>query len=112
VHGGDLDEALHECALDAQYPCINFYACDVKWYESYEDVQWHHKLLAFASNFEGAGWRFMRVGEEMGDTNEETGGDVDLEPCDDFHFYQGMEVPFNRGAFKSIKESERGEENA
>lgn len=112
VHGADLWNALKECALDKDYPRINFYACDVKWYDSYVDVAWHRKLLDFASEFQGAGWRFMRVGEEMGDTEEETGGDVDLEPCDDFYFYQGMETPFNRSSFEPIGESVEEEQNA
>lgn len=112
VHGDDLWSALKECALDKDNPCINFYACDVKWYDSYEDVKWHRKLLEFASEFEGAGWRFTRVGEDMGDVVDESGGDSDLEPYDDFCMYQGIDTPFSKEKFEPIGESIEEEENA
>lgn len=98
VRGDSLWEALKECGLDKHEPNINFYACDVKWYESYPDVKWHHDLLEWidANYAEHAGWRFLRVGEEMGDTDDREGGHMDMIPYDDFNFYQGMEVPFSK----------------
>jgi hypothetical protein len=40
---------------------------DVKWYDSYPDVQGHHQLLDLARE-NGAGTAFVRVGEETSDT--------------------------------------------
>ena len=38
----------------------------VKWYPNYEDVAAHHKLIELAEEA-GAGWRFIRVGEDPDD---------------------------------------------
>lgn len=103
VEGGDLLSALRECIVpeysddydgDAQ---INFYVSDAKWYESYQDVKWHHDLMGKAvawSNGEGVGVKFVRVGEETGDIVDEEHGDTDYVPYDDFYPVTTIELPF------------------
>jgi hypothetical protein len=61
---------------------INFYADDVKWYESFTDVQMHEALLALARSWvddgvECIGYLFTRIGEETNDTEETWGGRFD-----------------------------------
>ena len=58
---------------------IDFRAEDVKWYESYPDVQKHEELLQLAKEWVGGdnphiGWSFVRVGEDNNDVTEEYGG--------------------------------------
>jgi hypothetical protein len=58
-----------------------YFECDeCKWYDNYEDVQWHNKLFSFAqemSDEDGVDLcgQFVRVGEERGDVEENTFGD-------------------------------------
>ena len=63
---------------------INFSALDVKWYESYPDVQCHEALIALANewvedtdNNAEVGYMFVRIGEENDDTEEKCGGEYD-----------------------------------
>lgn len=99
THGGNLMEALNECMFpecaegDAQ---INFYAEDVKWYESYTDVKSHHDLMDKALDWfeEGVGIKFIRIGEESNDIVEEESGDTDYVPYDSFYPITTLELPF------------------
>ena len=43
----------------------------VKWYEDYDDVKAHHRLLDEA-NEQGCAWQFCRVGEETGNIEYES----------------------------------------
>ena len=105
----NLIHALKECEVtdDGGEARINFYASDVKWYESYDDVKMHDRLLEFIDDtyHDGGniGWKFIRVGEEHGDVDEKDGGDSEIiyELHDDFYPTQGMEIPFVAG-YKSI----------
>lgn len=64
---------------------INFLAEDVKWYESYADVQCHENLLQMARDWieednphsQYLGYAFARVGEDAQDIVEEVGGNAD-----------------------------------
>lgn len=49
---------------------LMFRASDVKWYENYPDVIWHETLLERidAQNYRSVGWRFVRIGEQVDDT--------------------------------------------
>ena len=48
---------------------------DVKWYPDYADVKAHHTLMERAVEDHGASYRFVRVGEEYNDVEEQYGGD-------------------------------------
>lgn len=77
--------------VDEGNMAINFLAHDVKWYESYEDVQCHEALMSLAKEwaeesdvpFKGGnkniGGIFMRIGEEMDDIVQEEWGEADWE---------------------------------
>jgi hypothetical protein len=94
-----LTQALKDCDVpfDSSHDTrINFYANDVKWYDSYEDVKAHTKLYKWATELypEDCGWRYIRVGEEEGDIQNDCDGDGEWIPDDDFYTYTSMEVPF------------------
>lgn len=102
AHGGELLEALMECEApepmseDSDAP-INFYADYVKWYEDFPDVKAHTKIYQWAVELypDDCGYKFIRVGEESGDIEEEDDGSNDLIPYDDFYPTQSMSVPFS-----------------
>lgn len=90
--------ALKECEVDFKANRINFYATDVKWYESYVDVQGHTRLYELCINEETpfyphAHARFVRVGEEDGDVQAEDFGDDP--PYDDFYPITEIRLPFD-----------------
>jgi hypothetical protein len=66
---------------------IYFYAGDVKWYESYPDVQCHEALLNLSKEWADdgdcsnpfIGGAFARIGEEMEDVVEECWGEGDYD---------------------------------
>jgi hypothetical protein len=55
-----------------------FHAEDVKWYDSYPDVVAHTQIyLQAVELFEGAGYRYVRIGEEVEDIEIEEDGEYD-----------------------------------
>lgn len=61
---------------------INYIAYDVKWYESYEDVQCHENLISLSKEWvdmenRNIGGIFTRIGEEIDDVIEESWGEAD-----------------------------------
>lgn len=90
-------EALKGCEVDFENNRINYHASATKWYESFTEVQGHTRLYELCNNEETpfyphAHARFIRVGEESGDIQEEDYGDDP--PYDDFHVVTSIEVPF------------------
>lgn len=81
--------ALAEVEIDYKRKRFNFTANDVKWYESYADVQSHTALFEQAKSWvqqynEGKlhctiGAIFTRVGEDVDDIEESAWGDYDWE---------------------------------
>lgn len=79
---------FEECELDAERLRIDFKAQDVKWYESYPDVQMHEKLIDQAQEwtkepirestgtfgYYRLGYVFVRVGEDDHDVVRKEGG--------------------------------------
>ena len=71
--------------IDEGNMALNFFASDVKWYESYEDVIVHENLISLSKEWadEGEtanpniGGIFTRIGEEMDDIVEEGWGEHD-----------------------------------
>ena len=96
-----LIDALKDCDVpfDSSHDTrINFYAIDVKWYDSYEDVKAHTKLYNWAVELypDDCGYRFICIGEEEGDIENDSDGEGEWIPYDDdFYTYASMEVPFN-----------------
>lgn len=99
-------EALKECEVDFESNRINFYQSDVKWYESYEDVKGHTRLYELVTDEETpfyphAHSRFIRIGEESGDIEENDYGDDP--PWDAFYPVTTIELPFSH-SFKAYGE--------
>ena len=103
LKGGAEAEALKECQIEVSegaFSCyrINFYAGDVKWYDSYPEVEAHTWLYQYAvERFEdNCAYRFLRIGEEQADIEDEHS-----DPSDKFDLYQDfytrstMEIPFD-----------------
>lgn len=54
---------------------MSFGVSDVKWYQGYDDVEaWERDFLPKAEDA-GLNWELMRVGEESGDIQHDTGGE-------------------------------------
>jgi hypothetical protein len=80
------DECL---TVDYDKRAIMFYADDVKWYDSYEDVQCHHDLMHLVDEYNDratsldkdagyvGGYLFRRIGEAEEDIDTQHGGDPD-----------------------------------
>ena len=106
MKGNEERKALSECEIEVQdngrAECfVNFYAQDVKWYESYPDVQAHTWLYKYAvERFEDdCAYQYLRIGEDRDDIEEEEGGSDDWIDFvrDDFYITRGMELPFSCG---------------
>jgi hypothetical protein len=94
-------DALKECEVDFKELRINFHAWDTKWYDSYDDVQGHQALYQLPDKedtqfFEQCDYKFMRVGEEQGDIDDEysnhTSHRVDVH--DEFYTNTSITLPF------------------
>ena len=85
----DTREALNECELsNDDQPALLFKAEDVKWYDNFEEVQAHNKLLDSVDEAfdDRAGYYYLRLGEESDDNEEKQGGFHELIPWDAFNF--------------------------
>lgn len=77
-------QALNECRVEVgssdDHPLISFSLSDVKWYESFDDVQAHNELLCYLDESEDikAAAYFVRIGEEMEDIEQKEHGDQSL----------------------------------
>lgn len=72
-------QAIEECEARYAEPIITFETSDVKWYESYEDVQAHHAILDWAAElYKEAGYRIVQVGEDGAEQINEGGNSDDL----------------------------------
>lgn len=67
-----LDEINHD---DNKDPIITFSCESTKWYDSFPDVRVHHALMEQAHELYGAGYRFVRIGEDA--------NDIDVQDVDD-----------------------------
>jgi hypothetical protein len=101
VLGGYERKALEECQIEVldngREECfINFYASDVKWYESYPEVQGHEKLRALALEWfdpDDVGISFIRIGEEIEDIVEEYEGE--LADWTELRVNRSIDIPFS-----------------
>jgi hypothetical protein len=92
-------DALKECEVDFKGLRINFHAWDVKWYDSYEDVKGHTSLYSLVDKedtqfFEKCDYKFVRVGEEQGDIEEEYSHHTDFDLHDEFYTNTSITLPF------------------
>lgn len=69
--------AINECETNYEKPIITFETSDVKWYDSFDEVQAHHAMLDWSIElYAGAGWRIIQLGEDGVEENNQ-GGDTD-----------------------------------
>lgn len=104
MKGGLEAQALRECEIEVldngRDECyVNFYAQDVKWYESFPDVAAHTWLYEYAvERFEDdSAYFFIRIGENSDDIEESEGGSDDFIDYvrDDFYVTRSIELPFS-----------------
>ena len=105
LKGGLEAQALRECQMDISegaFSCyrINFWADDVKWYDSYPEVEAHTWLYHYAvERFEDkCAYRFLRVGEEQADIEDDHSDQSDkFDLYQDFYTRTTIEAPFAFG---------------
>ena len=77
-----ITRAVEECEYGYEEdPIITFNAQDVKWYESYNDVQAHHAMMREAVDIygeKGGRFRFIAVGEDGAEQFDEDDNVNDL----------------------------------
>lgn len=95
-----LDECEHRYKDD---PLISFSTDDVKWYESFSDVKMHHSLMEQAQELYNAGWRFVRIGEDTGDIEQEEHGEMDLWEYMEARSYINANLPHIQGAASELQ---------
>ena len=90
-----LNEALAECYVPDDKAQICFYTEHRKWYVDYPDIEAHVTIYTWARELyeDDCDYRFVRVGEEMGDLEEDvTCGDLD--DYEDCYVYSTIETNF------------------
>ena len=103
-----INEALDEL-IEVEDNMLGFHADYVKWYDDYEDVKAHQTLLRDTIKLFGdeytddynrqAGYRFVRIGEESDDNeDEEEGNSEQLYEYVDWH--RAVQVSFERNTHK------------
>jgi len=60
---------LHVCRNNLT---VSFGDQDTKWYPDYPEVKWHEDLLKRVKTYETGNYRFLRVGEEFNDVEQDT----------------------------------------
>lgn len=95
-------QALKECEVCFKELRINFHVYDCKWYDSYKDVQGHTSLYTLCNDedtqfYEKCDYKFIRVGEEQGDIDEDYSNNSanDLDLHDGFYTCTSIEIPFS-----------------
>ena len=78
-----ITEAISECEYGyTDDPIITFKETDLKWYDSFEDVQAHQKLMQYAVEIygeeKGGRYRFISVGEDGAEQFDEDDNENDL----------------------------------
>lgn len=77
VQAENIVNAWEKIDPENDYPLLKFHAANVKWYESYEDVQAVHHLEQVLQMFAeerglSYGWLFIRIGESDDDIEQDS----------------------------------------
>jgi hypothetical protein len=64
-------EEFRQMQIDKDKLIISYQAEHIKWYEDYPIVQWHNSLLEKVKTYETGNYRFVRIGEETDDIEED-----------------------------------------
>lgn len=68
------DQPREDGSTKQVYKILDLQGNDWKWYDSYPDVQAWDKFITDAEEA-GLNWEFIRIGEEAGDIENESGGE-------------------------------------
>ena len=110
-----INTALDEL-VEVENNMLGYHADHVKWYDSYEDVIAHQTLLKdtiaiFANDEttpdynEQAGYKFIRLGEEVEDNiDEEEGNSEQL--YEHVEWYRGTNISFKRNTYEKTEGEE------
>ena len=104
LQGGYDVEALKECYIDWDNCQVHYHAWDIKWwYEVYPYVQGHNRLREFAQDrFEKeCSIKFVRIGEELNDNEEEGHQGCGAYVIDDLHIHRRIETQYG-GKYEPI----------
>ena len=103
LQGGDAVEALKECYIDWDNCQVHYHAWNIKWYEGYPYVQGHNSLREFAHDrFEKeCSTKFVRIGEELNDNEEEWHQGCGAYVIDDLHIHRRIETQYG-GKYEPI----------
>ena len=104
-----INEALNEL-VEVEDNMLGYHADHVKWYSDYPDVKAHETLMKdtiklfgdeYSTDYnEQAGYRFVRLGEEQEDNEDEEGGNSeDLYEYVDW--YRAVNVSFKRNTYEN-----------
>lgn len=87
-----MREALADCETVESKNIIRFSVESYKWYDSYEEVQAHERLMAAACEepFK-AGVRFTRIGEDYNDVEVRDRGDDMLDAWQHIEIHRSVE---------------------
>ena len=104
----NINTALNEL-VEVEDNMLGYHASHVKWYDSYPDVMAHQQLLKdtisiFANDEtipdynEQAGYKFVRLGEEQEDNEDEEEGNSE-ELYEYVDWYRAVNISFKRDTF-------------
>lgn len=110
-----INTALDEM-VEVEDNMLGYHASHVKWYDSYEDVQAHEKLMRdtidiFANEEtipdynQQAGYKFIRLGEEVEDNVDEEEGNSE-ELYDYVDWYRAVNISFKRDTYEKTEGEE------
>jgi len=103
-----INTALDEL-VEVENNMLGYHADHVKWYDSYPDVQAHEGLMKdclklfgdeYSTDYDNqAGYKFVRLGEEQEDNEDEEGGNSE-ELYDYVDWYRGTNISFQRNTWE------------
>ena len=108
-----INEALDEL-VEVEDSMLGYHADHVKWYDDYPDVKAHHTLMKdtiklfgdeYSTDYnEQAGYRFVRLGEEQEDNEDEEGGN-----SEELYEYVDWSRQINTSFVRNTYENNQGE---
>ena len=111
-----INEALNEL-IEVEDNLLGYHADHVKWYDSYPEVKAHEALLREAVELFGdenpdcanyddqAGYKFVRLGEEQEDNEDEEEGNSE-ELYEYVDWYRAVNVSFKRNTYNKTEGEE------
>jgi hypothetical protein len=108
-----INEALNDL-IEVEDNMLGYHADHVKWYDDYPDVKAHETLMKdtiklfgdeYSTDYsEQAGYRFVRLGEEQEDNEDEEGGN-----SEELYEYVDWSRQINTSFVRNTYENNQGE---